>query len=288
MNIKKFNKNDYINLLFNIISGLMYGFVIVNFSEAGHVYPGGFAGISRILSDILVDYCNINIPFAFIYFPLNLVSFLFVYKKIGKKFAFFSLVQVLTASLSSSISPYIFNLDEQIIICVFGGVLNGIAITLALEHNGSSGGSDFFGVYFSNKFNKSIFNYVLGFNCIILIIAGLIYGWQITCYSIIYQYASTVIINTYHKRYSHLSLFIITKMPDEVSANIFKNTRHGITKLNGEGEFKHEDTNMLFMTINTYEKNTVIKSIKDIDPKAFITILDSKQIVGNYYQKPLD
>ena len=42
------------------------------------------------------------------------------------------------------------------------------------------------------------------------------------------------------------------------------------------------------MTINTYQLKGVVEAIKQVDPKVFISVSSCDQIVGNYYQKPLD
>ena len=107
-------------------------------------------------------------------------------------------------------------------------------------------------------------------------------------YSIIFQFCRTQVINTLHKRYKLSNLFIITEKPEEVSKAIFKQFRHVITTIYAEGEFKHHKINLLFLTINTYQLKGVVEAIKQVDPKVFISVSSCDQIVGNYYQKPLD
>ena len=91
-----------------------------------------------------------------------------------------------------------------------------------------------------------------------------------------------------HKRYTSQTITIITAYPTEVSNNIFSTIRHGITEIKALGAYKKEDTTMLYTVINWYQTNDVIKAILDADPKAFINIQDTKVVIGNYYQKPLD
>lgn len=59
-------------------------------------------------------------------------------------------------------------------------------------------------------------------NVAVLLIAGCIYGMNVALYSIIFQYASTQMINMMYKRYDKDTLFIITKKPDEVYNIILK------------------------------------------------------------------
>lgn len=80
----------------------------------------------------------------------------------------------------------------------------------------TSGGTDFISMIISKKKGISVWNYIFMGNVAVLLIAGCIYGMNVALYSIIFQYASTQMINMMYKRYDKDTLFIITKKPDEV------------------------------------------------------------------------
>ena len=122
----------------------------------------------------------------------------------------------------------------------------------------------------------------------ILSIAGLLFGWEKALYSIIYQYVSTQVIESRYQRYKFSTLHMITNHPEEVSQAIFKNTRHGVTKLQAEGMYSKSEKTMLYMVVNAFEVNDVVSAAKEADPKIFITISKADKIVGNYYLKPME
>ena len=154
--------------------------------------------------------------------------------------------------------------------------------------NASGGGTDFIAIYASNRYRKPIFNYILYGNMVILSVAGLLFGWEKALYSIIYQYVSTQVIESRYQRYKYSTLHMITNHPEEVSQTIFKNTRHGITKLKAEGMYSKSEKTMLYMVVNAFEVNDVVSAAKEADPKIFITISKADKIVGNYYLKPME
>lgn len=275
-------------LLISIASAFIHSVAITSFSIPAKLYPAGFSGISRLVSDILNDFLSIEVSYSVLYLVLNLICSIFVYKKIGKKFAIYSIVQFTLVSIFSLYLPQLFVLKEQLLYCVFGGIINGIAVGIALSSNFSTGGFDFLGVYFSNKFKKSIWDYALYVNIVILILAGLIYGWDRALYSIIFQYCSTQIVKQLHQRFTYTTLTIITNKPDEVSSEILKNVRHGITEIHAEGYFSKKDTTMLYTVVNTYQYHSIVKIVLNADPHAFINVQSTNEIYGNYYQKPLD
>lgn len=271
-----------------IFSSLIYSISMNAFVEAGNLFPGGFSGISLLISRSAKAFFNVNISFSVLYFSLNILVTILVYKYVGKMFITYSILWFTCTSIFTSILPEFPLTQDLLLITIFGGILSGLGMSIALRNNASSGGLDFIAIYASSRFNVSTWNYVFMFNSGILVIAGLLFGWNQALYSIIFQFCSTQIINELHTRYKLKNLYIITTTPDEVCEAIFRNTRHGITKLWGEGAYSHQPRCFMFMTINAYQVNEVVESILLADPKAFINVANSDRIVGNYYQKPLE
>ena len=69
---------------------------------------------------------------------------------------------------------------RQLLISIFGGLINGFCISLCLIGNTSTGGTDFIAIYFSEKNGRDIWNYILCGNAVILTVAGLLFGWDLS------------------------------------------------------------------------------------------------------------
>ena len=106
--------------------------------------------------------------------------------------------------------------SDPLLISVFGGIINGCAISLCLSASATSGGTDFIAIYFSEKKGVDTWNYVLAGNVAMLVVAGLLFGWEKSLYSIIFQFVSTQVLHALYKRYQKQTLLIITDHPDEV------------------------------------------------------------------------
>ena len=275
-------------LFYAAISAFIYSIAVTSFSMPGNIYPGGFSGISRIVSDISSKYFSFTISYSIIYFVLNSIACVFVYKNVGKKFTIYSVIQFVLVSIFTSFMKPFFVLDNVLLYAVFGGIIQGFAVGLALSYNFSTGGFDFLSVYFSSKYNKSIWNYTFMLNSLILVCAGLLFGWNRALYSIIFQYCDTTIIKQLHQRYTFTTLTIITSKPDEVADEIQRNIRHGITEINAHGHFSNSDTTMLYTVVNSFQYRNVVQIVLSVDPHAFINVQKTSEIYGNYYQKPLD
>lgn len=279
---------DFKLLLIAIISAIIISFAIVNFTIPASLYPSGVSGISRLSSDLLLDYFNLNISYSIIYFSLNIIATIFVFKTIGKKFAIYSIIQFsLVALLTTFLKQFIY-IEDLILQSIFGGILNGVGVGLALAYNFSTGGFDFLSVYFANKYKKDVWNYIFIANSIILLTSAFFYGWERALYSIIFQYSSTSIIKLLHQRYTFKTLTIITNSPDEVSNAVLNSIRHGITEINVTGYYSHDNKTMLYTVVNSFQYKEVVKIVMEVDPKAFINVQNTNAVYGNYYQKPLD
>lgn len=284
----KWTKNDAITFFWITISALIYTFTLNTFIASGHFFPGGFSGISVLISRSAATYFNLNIPYGILYASLNIPVTFLVFKHVGKKFTVFSVVHYGLVSLLSFIMPKYVVTYDTILIAIFGGLLGGLSSSIALSRNASAGGTDFIAVWAAKKLNRPVWNDVWLANIVILTMAGLLFGFEAALYSIIYQFVVTQVVSSRHTRYQSKSLYMITNQPDEVCANILAHTRHGITKLWGEGAYSKKPKCLLYMVVNAYQVSDVVSSAQEVDPNIFISISKTERIIGNYYQKPLE
>ncbi len=286
------NNKNYRQLLIMtaavVLSAIVQAFSLTSFSVPAGIYPSGITGLSRLVSDILGDFAGIDLPFFYLYLLINVVLAVIVFKHIGKLFTIFSLLQTTLVSFLSSFFVPLKILEDPLLIAIFGGLINGFGISLALTNGASSGGTDFLSIYYSNKFHRSMWDHVFAFNCAMILVTGLLYGWEIAAYSMIYQYVSNMIISKRHKRYTHQAIIIVTKQPQAVIDSILKNVRHGITKIRAQGAYLGDDETMLYTVVNAFQTSEVVKYALEGDPKAFIETRNTLNVYGNYYQKPLD
>ena len=282
LRIPHFKKKDIPNFLMIIVSAIVYTFGYVLFIRSGNLFPGGVTGISRLVS------LEFNVSFSLIYFLLNAIITIVVFKNIGPKFLVYSVLWYTLTSILISLIELPTITEDLLLIAVFGGIVCGFASVLALRANGSGGGTDFIAIDLAARFNKPSWNYILALNVCVLLIAGFRFGWNTALYSMIFQFVSTQVVNTFHHRYTSSRIQVVTDRPDDIAAGIFEICDHGITIVPCEGAWSHSKHSILLMTVNTYQVKAVEKKIIEIDPKAFLTIDTVKRVVGNYHQEPLE
>lgn len=287
-NKEEFLKKDVKMILIVTLSALFYSFGYQAFVTKGNLYPGGFAGISTLIVRLLDKNLNIQVSFGLLYLLLNVGPTILVFKVVGKRFALYSILHYVLVSVFTNIIPLITITDDILLLVVFGGFITGFSISLALRVGASSGGLDFVSIYLSTKSNQPSWGITFAINAIILILAGLSFGWDTAFYSIIFQFVNTQVVSHYHTRYKYDTLYIITTKPDEIAEGIFHIMDHGVTKFWGEGGYSKTPKCLLLITVNQFEVNEVLHVTREIDPKAFITMAKTERIVGNYVQRKYD
>ncbi len=193
------------------------------------------------------------------------------------------LTNILTDVLPSQAIVY-----DTLLISVFGGIINGFSISLCLMMNATTGGTDFISIFLSEKTGMDSFNLILGFNAILLVVAGLLFGWEKALYSIIFQYASTQVLHTLFKQYRKHTLLVVTNHARRVYEVIAKNSNHGATIIEAEGSYEHQERKIVYSVVSRAECKDIIKGIKEVDPKAFVNVINTQQISGRFYQRPYE
>ena len=207
---------QYFRIVIVIAASILYAWNLCCFAKAANLFPGGFSGISLLLQKIGLTFFHIQIPFSLFNIILNLFPAYIAYRYIGKRFTLYSILVIFLSSIFVDILPqYIFTQDI-LLICIFGGMLNGLAIALCLNVGTTTGGTDFISIYLSQQKGVDAWNYILIGNVIMLLLAGALFGWNIALYSIIYQFCSTQVIQMLYRRYQKETLFIISDHADEI------------------------------------------------------------------------
>lgn len=261
---------------------------IKTFVRAGDLFPGGATGLTILIQRVFEMFFDITIPYSLVNILLNALPIYIGFRYIGKKFTLYSCVMIVLTGFLTDIMPGYVVTYDTLLISIFGGMINGFAISICLLMNATTGGTDFLAIYFSDKKGVDSFNLILGLNIVILSIAGFLFGWDKALYSIIFQFASTQVLHVLYKKYQKKTLFIVTNRPKEVCQMISGTTHHGATILDGEGYYEGIERSVVYSVVSSAECKAVIQAVKEVDPKAFINAVRTEELTGRFYQKPAE
>ena len=287
-NLKEALKKDAVRFTVVLLAAFVMAFNINSFVNAGGLYPGGATGLTIIIQRIAQKYFSIAIPFTPINVMLNAVPVYIGFRFIGKRFTLFSMIMVVANGIFVDLLPHFAFTNDELLAAVFGGLLNAVAITMCLNVDATSGGTDFISIFLSQKKGIDAFPYILAGNTVILAIAGYLFGWDKALYSMIFQFVTTTALHTLYRTYQQKTLFIITDVPDKVCSLIYDTCGHGATLIDGEGSFAHKNKKIVYSIVSASDTRKLIPKIKELDPGAFINSVRTEEITGNFYMRPRD
>lgn len=289
--IHELEKNQKIHLVISVIliiaSALIQSYIMQVFMDPCNLLSGGFTGISILISRITALF-GFEFPVSVGIILLNLPAAILCYKQLSKRFTFLSCLQFGLVSLFLEILHFEPFFDDQTLNVLFGGLLWGFSIAMALRAGGSTGGTDFIAQYVSNKIHKGIWDYIFACNCIMLIIFGAIFGWVHAGYSIVFQFLSTKAVSSLYQRYKQITLEIMTKDPEPIIETFMETCHHGMSIFEGYGGYSHSKIFVCKAIVSTYEVQDVIYHIRKTDPNVIINTYHTANFYGRFYQKPLD
>ena len=280
-------KEDGKKLLVVCIASFLMAVNIKSFVHTGGLYPGGVTGLTLLIQRAAENFLHIGIPFTLINVILNMIPVYIGFRFIGKKFTLYScLVIVLTSVLTDIIPGHAITYDV-LLIAIFGGLINGFVISLCLIMDTTTGGTDFIAIYLSEKKGIDSFNIILGINVIILAAAGIMFGWDKALYSIIFQFASTQVIRMMDPDGRRMTLFIVTgrEKAGGVCAQI-QDTRHTATLIEGVGLYNGEPCVMIYSVVGSNQLRRLTRKVKQADPQAFVNVIRTEKLMGNFYRDP--
>ena len=291
-NLERFEKNKRWRDAASIVCILLGSFIVAvnmnTFVEQGKLVPGGFSGLAKLLQRVGLTFYDTKISFTLLNVVFNAVPAVFAYRLVGKKFTILSCVSLFTVSILVDELPVIPITGDILLISVFGGIINGLGMSLVLNSNASGGGTDFIAMSLSARYKVSTFNYMLLFSAVIILISGAIFGMDKALYSIIFQFCNTQVINTFYKKYKKKTLMIVTDNPAAVSADLLELTNHSSTILKGLGSYTAHKNYLIYTVLSDGDVRKMKKRIREQYPDTFVNVINSSDVVGNFYIQPFE
>ncbi len=281
-------KEDGKRILVICLASVLMAVNVKTFVQTGGLYPGGVMGITILIQRAAEMFFGIAIPYTPVNLLLNSIPIYIGFRYIGKKFTLYSCLMIVISSVLTDMIPAMAITYDILLISIFGGIISGVAISLCLLMDATTGGTDFIAIFLSDKKGVDSWNIILGVNVVILSLAGLLFGWDKALYSIIFQFASTQVLHTLYKKYQRQTLFIVTNREKEVCEVIYKVSHHGATILDGRGSLDFKERNVVYSVVSGAESKKVVREVKKLDPNAFINVIKTNELSGRFYQKPTD
>jgi uncharacterized membrane-anchored protein YitT (DUF2179 family) len=245
------------------------------------VIDGGITGISIMLAHLT------GLPLGVFIFILNLPFFFLGRKQIGKTFALSSLFGILVLSFFTALfGPVHAFTDDILLATIFGGIVIGVGVGIVIRFGGALDGTEILAILINKKFPFSVGEIIMVINVFILGIAGFVFTWDRSMYSILAYIIATKTIDVVVQGLDESkSAWIISDKAKDIGETILARLGRGVTYLNGEGAFTEDNKKVIFCIINRLEEAKLKTIIEEIDPSAFLAVGDISEVRGGNFKK---
>lgn len=284
--IKRLNKKDRFKRYFFLIVGcFLLAFAFNVFFSSHNLVTGGVSGIAIVLNHTLGISTSTFILISYII--LLMISFLVLGKETTKYSLIGSILYPIFVYLTKDVGTMIeFNVDNMLLIAIFGAVLNGIGAGLTFKYGFSTGGGDIICQIISKYFKISIGDSMKIMNFTIIIGSGFflsngLYAWENVMYSIIAVYIITLLTDRVLLGISDSkSFYIITEQETAIKSFLINELGKGVTVLEGRGGYTGDRKKVILCAIPTKDYFLAKEGILEIDKDAIVLINDIYQSSG--------
>ncbi|NLV50889.1 MAG: YitT family protein [Clostridiales bacterium] len=284
MMIKKQFRSVLKPSLLVIIGSALYALGYNMFVYPNALVTGGITGISTV-----INYVTDIIPVGVLIIIFNIPIFIIGGKILGWRFLISSAAGMILVSafidIFSIFSPVM--TKEPLLAGVFGGVLTGLGLGIVFSAGASTGGTDILAKIVRKNFMfLNMGHIVLAMDVVIIGIYSIIFGkYDLALYSVMMIYVETRIIDVvlYGLNYGKV-VFIISEKAEEISREICGKLQRGVTKLYGRGGWSNEDKTVLLVAIKKRQIVDLKRTVKEIDPRAFVIMSETREVLGMGFQ----
>ncbi|URZ18042.1 YitT family protein [Clostridium felsineum] len=279
----RITKQTTLNIFFTVLGCILCSIGMNLFLIHARLLSSGVSGICLILQYLF------KIPAGISYLIINLPLFFLSYKVMGKKFTIMTILGTLTFSIAFNLTAPFKNLltiKDPILLCVYGGVLNGLGMGVVLSNYGSLGGLDIIAATIKKKNENFEFSTTsFAINILIITFGAIFFGISSALYTLFSIYISYFVMDKVIIGFNKQKLvMIITNKEEDLSSTIMKHLQRGVTFLYGKGAYTKSDKTVIYCVVSIHQLPLLKRLVSNIDSTSFMSILDISEVHGNGFK----
>lgn len=280
--------------LFIVIGSFILASAYVYFITPYRIVPGGVFGISIVIHYLTVgmfSFAPDGLPVGTMGLIMNIPLTIVGVKILGPRFGVKTVVGLVLSSFFIDFLTYFWGevplvSNDALLSSIFGGVLSGFGLGLIFKSKATSGGSDIVAMIIA-KYTRLPLGQLMIYvdSTIVLIGLAAFQDWRIPLYSWVVIYITGKVIDgTLEGVNYNKTLLIISDKYEEIRHKILFDLGRGGTLIKAEGMFEKVERKLIFTNVSRREAYILKDYIKEIDPNAFVTIIDANEIIGDGFK----
>ena len=243
------------------------------------IAAGGVSGIALVING--VTGWNISI----MVFILNIILFILAFVVLGKGFGGKSIYATVMLSVVMEIIERVFSpgilTDNMFLASFFGSALLAMGSAIVFHQGASTGGTSILAAIISKFTSLGVGTSLLLNDSIICLLANNVFGIDKGLFGFFSLILIGLLIDKFIDGFNTCKqVFIITSKAEMVVNFINKDINRGCTVLNGKGGYTDSEVKIVYTVLSSNQFITLKSFIKENNPEAFITVNDSKEVLG--------
>ena len=243
------------------------------------IAAGGVSGIALVING--VTGWNISIMVLI----LNIILFILAFVVLGKGFGGKSIYATVMLSVVMEIIERVFSpgilTDNMFLASFFGSALLAMGSAIVFHQGASTGGTSILAAIISKFTSLGVGTSLLLNDSIICLLAINVFGIDKGLFGFFSLILIGLLIDKFIDGFNTCKqVFIITSKAEMVVNFINKDIDRGCTVLNGKGGYTDNEVKIVYTVLSSNQFITLKSFIKENNPEAFITVNDSKEVLG--------
>ena len=282
------------DILCALIAGFIVGSAYHFFQNSNGFAPGGVGGLATITHHLLADRISWSILMISFNLPIFILVSAFINRRLGVMLSIYMLVQSFMPQFYDLLGakPYCLANNAEdfnvVFACIATGVISGFGFSIMLRHFGASGGT--YGIsalikHWKPETNIAYVSFIMDTS--VVLIAFFVYGMKVTpviCTLLNLFIANIIVDNGLSGIKNGYKFEIVTRNPNELSAELMKRLKHGVTEVRVHGMYSDTDRYMLICIINKRQIGEMMKIIKSY-PDTFASFEKVNEVFGNFKRR---
>lgn len=272
-----------LDLLFDFVGCGIFSVAMHMFMVPNQIAPGGVSGLS-----VMFNYLT-GIPIGALSLFINIPLLLLGWKFLGRKFA---LKTLKTVVIMSFMIDYVgVHLPEYkgdaLLASLFAGALMGSSLAIIFMRGATTGGSDIISRLLQRKYPYlQLGKILLGIDVVVILLSAVVFGRiETALYGMVTVFTSSRMIDSvlYGMDTGKL-VYIMSQKSGEISKQVISELHRGCTLMKSTGAFTGEESQVLMIAVRRTQYFQLKRIVHDIDPKAFIIVTDSSEVIGQGFK----
>jgi uncharacterized membrane-anchored protein YitT (DUF2179 family) len=251
---------------------------------------GGVNGIATIV------YWVTGLSTGYTIFTLNAILILFSFKILGWRFGVKTIYCIAVMSLFFSLLQNVFGdvpvISDKFLAAIIGGGIGGFANGIIFLSGGSTGGVDIITMVVNKYRNISLGRFTLAMNLVIIGSSFFVFQdlevlqrVELIIYSLVGNFVSSYCMDlAFTGSKQSVQLFIFSSKPEIIADRIGNEIQRGVTIIKGTGWYTKQDNDILMAVVRKTQCQSVIRIVKQEDPKAFVSVNTVMGVYGKGFE----